>query len=76
MATDIHGPVLAIIMPLNHEGHGPCSKAEATLTTWEVWDQVCQTICTCRDRDDAKLIADLINIRNDWPLTEIADKGD
>lgn len=61
MITDIHGTVYSIPMPLNKDGMGPADPDETVLTTYQVWDQVCQVICTCANEDDAKMIAELIN---------------
>lgn len=66
-STDIHGEVFAIIMPLNADGNGPCDEAEASVITWEVWDQVCQVICSCRSEEDARYIAELINYDGRYP---------
>lgn len=61
--TDIHGTVFAIYMPLDKDYRGPVPDDEVVYHTWEVWDDVNQTICSCRDKDDAVFIASCINNR-------------
>lgn len=65
--TLIHGPAYAIIMPVDKNGDGPCDVIDANFVYWEVWDQVCNVICRCNDKHDAKRIAELINLDDEWP---------
>lgn len=64
--TLIHGPVYSIMMPLDKDGNGPCEESEASVIYYEVWDQVCNTICQCRSKQDAERIAELINADTEW----------
>lgn len=61
MKTLIHGNAYSIHIPITKDGHGPASPDETAFHTWEVWDQVCQTVCTCYNEEDARTIAQLIN---------------
>jgi hypothetical protein len=59
--TRIDGTVFCIDMPLDHEGNGPAKGDDVSITVYQVWDQVCNVICTCQDKEDAERIADLLN---------------
>ena len=67
MKTLIHGRVSAVEMPLDAYGNGPATEEDTVIVKWEVWDQVCQTICVCRHREDAEGIVDLLNTTAVWP---------
>lgn len=64
------GPFYYMPMPINADGNGPASPDETIRVLHEVWDQLCQSVCTCADEVVAHFIADSLNATSspaNWP---------
>lgn len=55
------GPFYYMPMPINADGNGPADPDETVKTLHEVWDQFCQSVCSCGDEVVARFIASSLN---------------
>lgn len=54
-------PYIAIEMPLDRNGEGPCDRRHAAKIAYEVWDVNCKVVGVHLTMEDAQREADALN---------------